>query len=234
MCRCPLTPVLTARPFHLSGPCTLPAGDQPLSLLFDEPQLVRSLERLPLELRVVFAASCAERLISTYDSYSNRTGRGDTAALRGILNRLWDDLSGHRMTEGEVHAKIRACEDLHPREEDRPWVPEKDYAEDAVAAAAYALRCRENGSSQEAAWASRRAYEALDSYVIERHDPDLETDQGETQVLTDPLVQAELARQHRDLDELLLVLPGDQMKAVRRFQQRATEESPTFFGPVSL
>jgi len=138
------------------------------------------------------------------------------------------------MTEGEVHAKIRACEDLHPREEDRPWVPEKDYAEDAVAAAAYALRCRENGSSQEAAWASRRAYEALDSYVIERNDPDLQTDQGETQVLTDPLVQAELARQHRDLDELLLVLPGDQMKAVRRFQQRATEESPTFFGPMSL
>src|SRR5437899_3237933 len=150
---CPACRASTARPFHLSGPCTLPAGDQPLSLLFDEPQLVRSLERLPRELRVVFAASCAERLISTYDSYSNRTGRGDTAALRGILNRLWDDLSGHRMTEGEVHAKIRACEDLHPREEDRPWVPEKDYAEDAVAAAAYALRCRENGSSQEAAWA---------------------------------------------------------------------------------
>jgi uncharacterized protein YjaG (DUF416 family) len=201
--------------------------------LFDEPQIVRSLERLSLELRVAFAASCAERVFSAYDSYSNRTGRGKPAALRSILNRLWNDLVGDRMTEGEVHATIKACEELHPREEDRPWMPEKDYAEDAVAAAAYALRCRENGSAQEAAWAARRAYEAVDSYVMGRDNPDLETVEGETQVLTDPLVQAELARQRRDLDELHLVLHGDQMRAVLRFQQRASEESPTFFGPVS-
>jgi uncharacterized protein YjaG (DUF416 family) len=54
-------------------------------------------------------ATCAERLMPAYVAFSNRSGRGDPAALRGILTRLWDDLAGDRMQDSEVQSKIEAC-----------------------------------------------------------------------------------------------------------------------------
>jgi hypothetical protein len=98
---------------------------------------------------------------------------------------------------------------------------------------AYALRCRQNGQSQEAAWAARRAYEALDHFVINREKIDVNKPGAEARVLGHAAVQTELARQRRDLDELL----GGDAKAVQqaaaRLRDRAQKESALFFGAVS-
>jgi uncharacterized protein YjaG (DUF416 family) len=202
-------------------------------LHFEEAQLVKTLDRLPRELRVVFAAACAERLLPAYAVFSERAGRGNPTALRQSLTSLWDDLDRNRLTDVEVQAMIDACMASIPKEDDVPWVPEQASAEDAGAAVAYALRCRQNGQSQEAAWAGRRAYEALDHFVVNFEDIDVNKPGAEARVLGHAAVQAELTRQRRDLDELL----GGDAKAVRqvaaRLRERAQKESVLFFGVVS-
>jgi Protein of unknown function (DUF416) len=91
---------------------------------------------------------------------------------------------------------------LIPEDDSRPWVPEAPLADNAAAAVAYAITCRQSGESQDAAWAARRAYEAVDQLIIANGDVDLNAAGAEEKVLSHPLIQAELARQRRDLDQL--------------------------------
>jgi uncharacterized protein YjaG (DUF416 family) len=198
-------------------------------LHFDEAELATTLERPPQRLRAAFAAACAERLMPAYVAFSERSGRGDPEALRAILTRLWDDLSGERMGDAEVRSAIEACTELIPEEDDGPWIMEQASAEDAGAAVAYALRCRQSGQAKEAAWAARRAYEALDHYVINRENIDTNKPGAEQRVLQHPLVQAELARQSRDLSEVLGVVDPDLPKIAARLRDRAATESAVFF-----
>jgi uncharacterized protein YjaG (DUF416 family) len=195
---------------------------------FNENALVAALERLPEQHRVVFAAACAERLIPAYDAFSRRSGRGDSKALGDILARLWDDLAGNVMTSGELQSRIDDCMRLIPREDEGPWVPEQAAAEDAGAAVAYALRCRQNGRGQEAAWSARRSYEAMDHYVINSEDTDVNVRDAEAGALAHPIVQAELARQQRDLEELSNA--GDPKDIAARLLARAKTEGVSFSG----
>jgi hypothetical protein len=67
---------------------------------------------------------------------------------------------------------------------------------------AYALRCRRNGVVQEAIWAARRACDALDEYIMNHDNIDTNVSGGEECILNHPLMQKELSRQARDLEEL--------------------------------
>lgn len=193
-------------------------------LKFDEPDLVRSLECLPVWQRVAFAAACAERLRPAYLSFSQRTGRGDGVAFQNILDRLWLDLGGSCMADDEIEMSIEKCMEFTPHEDDEPWDDSQVYAEDAGIALVYALRCRQNSESQEAAWAARHVYEALDHYVIAREDVDLSTPGAEARVLSHPLIQAELMRQYRDL----AVLRDTQVESTA-FRRRASKDAEHLF-----
>jgi uncharacterized protein YjaG (DUF416 family) len=190
---------------------------------FNERELAESIEGLPEPARAAFAAACAERLLPAYHKFSARSNRGDPRILEQILTRLWTDLSGEPMSEAETEAQIDACMGLIPQEDDGPWVAEQAAAEDAVAAIAYALRCRRSGLAKEAAWAARRAYEALDDYVINHENVDTNIAGAEAQVLAHPLVQAELARQQQDLDDLL----GGTIN-IDRLRERSKAEAAEF------
>ena len=132
------------------------------------------------------------------------------------------------MGEPELQANLDRCMALIPDEDDGPWIPEQAAGEDAGAAVAYALRCRQNGRGQEAAWSARRAYEALDHYVINHEDIDVNLPGAEEEVLAHPVVQSELARQLRDLEDLSLMGPD----AALRLRDRAAAEAASFFGPA--
>jgi uncharacterized protein YjaG (DUF416 family) len=193
---------------------------------YEEKKLVQELERLPRRLRTVFAAACAERLLPAYRRFEKRSRRGDSKELATILKRLWDDLEGTSMTSEEVEAMIAKCMTLIPREDEGPWIEEQAAAEDAGAAVAYALRCRKSGESQEAAWAARRCYEALDHFVVNRDNIDTNAPGAEERIFGDPLVQAELLRQQRDLDDLM---NAGIENAVTMIHLRAKDEAPLFF-----
>jgi len=167
-------------------------------LRYDEVTMVAALARGPLPLRTAFAAACAERLLPAYEEYCRQTGRGDPTVLAGILDRVWAALLGAEMSAEQIRGEIDRCMPLIPEEDDEPWVDEQAYADDAASAVAYTLRALETGKTQEAAWAARRAYEAVDHHVTHRL-----AVEGDEHVLAHPVVQGELARQRRDLDELV-------------------------------
>jgi len=150
-----------------------------------------------------------------------------------MLTQLWDDLAGNRLDDGELRSKIDACMALIPQEDDAPWLMEQAAAEDAGAAVAYALRCRQSGQAKEATWAARRTYEALDHYVINRENIDTTKPGAEERVLGHPLVQRELARQRRDLDEILCVGDTEVQEVAARLRDRAVTEGTNVFGGTS-
>jgi uncharacterized protein YjaG (DUF416 family) len=191
-------------------------------LRFDEGQLKGKLERLSAQQRATFAAACAERLFASYRRFANLTERSPLL-LRHILDRLWDDLSGRPMTSLELDKLIKSSVSLIPDEDPQTWIPEQGPAEDAAAAVSYALEARRTRSSQEAAWSARRAYEAVDEYIVDHHNIDTNLPGEELVVLSDPLMQAELARQKRDLDELT-----EAKVTVQALRARAAAEAIVF------
>jgi uncharacterized protein YjaG (DUF416 family) len=196
-------------------------------LSFDEPVLRGQLERLPREHRAAFAAACAERLFPGYVRFSHETGR-DPKTLRAALDALWDDLTGRPLSEHELRATVEKCRALVPSEEEES-ADDQPYAEDAVVALVYALEARMKQSSQEAAWSARRAYEALDHFVM-FDDSGVVVTANEQRLLEHPLVQAELARQKVDLDELFGAPEQGARDASARLRDRAKEDAAVFFG----
>jgi uncharacterized protein YjaG (DUF416 family) len=190
---------------------------------FEEGLLAADLGRIAKAGRVAFAAACAERLLPAYHRYAERGARGEE--LGAILDRLWDDLLGTPMTDAEVRAKEEACMALISAEEDVSWAEERAVAEDGVAAVAYALRCRLNGDAKEAAWAGRRAYEAMDHFVVTRESVNTNRGGAERRILEHPLVQTELERQRRDIDELLRTSDARLRDATMLLRERAKREA---------
>jgi uncharacterized protein YjaG (DUF416 family) len=199
-------------------------------LSYNEELLAADLDRLAVPLRVVFAAACAERLKPAYEKFSKETGRGNPAKLAAILSQLWEDLEGNELSPSQLQEGIESCMELIPQEDDGPWIPAQAVAEDAAAALAYALRCRQSGEAQEAAWSARRAYEAVDHFVISREGIDVNRAESERVVLSDPIVQSELSRQRRDLNELRTASTAD---VVERIRSRARSEAAHVFHSMS-
>jgi thioesterase domain-containing protein len=220
---------------------------------FDEARLIEQLERLPSRLRVTFAAACAERLLPAYARFSERTGRGDYQEPASMLERLWQDLEGDPMSAEEVQQYIADCATLiqTTAEEEGAWLQETiddtlsaararaeevvtamvAQAEDAATALSYAFECRQDGASQKAGWAAQCAYSALDDFVINRDHIDMNARGARERVLLHPLIQAELSRQRRDLEELLRVPDeGSMAGVVDRLHERAKAEASTVFG----
>jgi uncharacterized protein YjaG (DUF416 family) len=199
-------------------------------LKFDDVALVRALGHLPSLFRVAFAAASAERLLPGYVMFARRTDHKNPGALTTLLDRLWLDLEGKPMHAGLVQESIDRAMSLIPAEDAAPWVPERALADDAASAVAYALRCRQSGEPQEAALAARRAYEALDHFVITQEKIDIQRPEGELQVRSHPLVQAELSRQRLDLNELHRADPVEFATAARQIHRTAKDASRLVFG----
>lgn len=204
-------------------------------LQFDEVRLINSLERLATSSRHIFAASCAERLMPAYLRFAGRTGTTEAAhRFCKISSQLWLDLEGSQKLDGvAISSLIEECMELIPTESgdnDEQWIDEQAAGEDAAAALAYALRCRSNGQAKEAAWSARRAYEALDHYVINKDDIDTNQAGAEEKVIRHSLIQSELVRQRRDLNELSNVMDIATESVASAFRERAQREGIHFFG----
>jgi uncharacterized protein YjaG (DUF416 family) len=195
-------------------------------LNFDEKKLVADLKRLTPSLRVVFAAASAERQMPAYRSFVS-----EHRIANSTLDRALDDAWVNPTKRGvELQRQLDECMALIPQEDAvRPWTKEANYAQDAGVSVAYTLRTRITGEAQEAAWSARHGWEALYQFVIDREGLDINQPSEMARVLSHPLVQAELARQRRDLDELLSVTGENVQQVIVRIRDRAKDESETFF-----
>jgi uncharacterized protein YjaG (DUF416 family) len=202
---------------------------------YDEQKLIEMLSTLPQRLRVVFAALCAERLLPSYTKFCEQTGRGGAQELTLILQQLWEDLESEKMGAEEIQAKLDVCMSLIPLQ-DEGWLGEQQaYAEDAAAALAYALRTKKSGDPQEAAWAARRAYESIDHYVIHHECIGINEPGGEGRILSHPLVQAELLRQQRDLEDIFrLERRVERTLTLGSLRARAQADAAQFFNAIPI
>ncbi len=204
-------------------------------LRYSRVQLTRKLDRLPPPLRVLFAATCAERLLPAYINFLDLTARAEPETLTCILTRLWEDIAGNPMKEGEAQANISTCMDLIPPDDDMSLPVESSYAEYACSSVIYALMCRQGGHGQDAMWSAEQVYDALDHFVIVLGNVDLNTMGAERRIVAHPLIQAELARQQRDIEELLGAAEADAnvRQTAARFRERAKGEAGIVFGVPS-
>jgi len=195
---------------------------------FDKQKLIADLEGVPPPLRVAFAAACAERQMPAYRAFASQSGLGDAEALRRFLDDAW--LNPAKSDEPEFHRQLQDCLNLIPKEDTvNPWTEEATHAQDAGISLAHTLRTRISGEAEEAAWSAQVAYESLDNFVINRENIDTNLPDSEARVLSHPLVQAELARQQRDLDELRGVAPRNVRQVVAILRDRAKSDGSTFF-----
>lgn len=196
-----------------------------MPLSYDEKWTLAALQRISPRGMATFATACASRLARAYAEYSWESGTGDVGNFETILASLWADLCGSPMSSRELSQSLASALSLIPNEDDTEWTPHREVGEDAAAALAYALRCRESGEASEAGWASRRAYEAADAYVIRTMGIDTNQPGGEEQVLQHRVVQTELARQSRDLADLADLADADVDQRVRDIHARALNET---------
>ncbi len=102
---------------------------------------------------------------------------------------------------------------------------EGQYAEDAAAAASYALRCAAGGGTGLAMSAAQRGYESVDAVLQYELGFDYTRPGHEQRMQEHPLSRAEFARQERDLAELEAIAQDNELPAaVRRLRGRAQAE----------
>ena len=168
-------------------------------LTFQEQTLVHDLSRLPPSARVAFAAACAQRLANVYQTFLGQDDRADKC------NDAIEYASAHILTDSDeaiTEQLITGVMALIPDQDAPGWTPLTAYAEDALSSLAYCLQCLKTSDPQFAVWAARRVYEALDFFVTTRDHISPDNTADERRILGDSFVQAELARQTRDLSDL--------------------------------
>jgi hypothetical protein len=152
--------------------------------LFDESTLISRLDALAPRARTAFALACARRLQPFL-----HVDAANAALVRESLALLEASVLDDAPPES-LDAVLARLEDS----------PELD--NDPVAATCFAIRSRVYGTSQEAVWAARRAYDARDQAVWEELGIQFSDPGAEERVLAHPLIQNELRRQAEDLQAL--------------------------------
>jgi hypothetical protein len=131
------------------------------------------------------------------------------------------------MAPDELAVRIEELKALVPSDEDDSWTDMSPYAQNTIAAVVYALESRLTGQPQAAAWAARQTYEALDYFVTNSENVDLNAPGVEESVLRHPLVQLELARQQRDLSDLRNA-DGPSVSLFNSIRERSRSERISF------
>lgn len=190
---------------------------------FDEKALAGQLRTVPPLHRVVFASSCATRLSRAYRTFHAKTGLGDPEVIREALKLLWEWTRGERHERARYERQLASVMEVMPEEGDSS-APEFPYAEDAASSVAYALRTLLSEDPREPAWSARVVYEALDQYVIRLRGVDVNARDAERRIIAEPLIQVELDRQQRDVDELQKLAASNSAVPVEAFRSRAEVE----------
>lgn len=204
-------------------------------IFFDEGALLSRLALLRKRDVIVFAAACAQRIFPSYAHFAEVApdGRSGIEAFADALGRVWASSLFADPEDAVLLQLLARCEALLPSEDDA-WQAGYPYAEDAATAIVYCLRLVHSGDTQEALWVARRLYEATDNFVLSGAGLTLDQPGSEALILAHPIVQAELTRQLRDLDDLAgaQVVAGDSREMYSMIRRRAESEAPFLFKDV--
>lgn len=165
---------------------------------FDEKSLIVELGALSKQARIAFAAAAATRQLGNYERLARALGVEHIQRPREIATQLWTDLRSDTVDRTAWSARLDEVMGLLPEESD-DWIVSHALADDALSSLAYAIRCLLTPEPREAAWAARRAYEAVDQAAIRVLDVQPGLPNTESAIKSHGFVQRELARQRRDI-----------------------------------
>lgn len=199
---------------------------------FNRQKLISDLHGLPPVLRVAFAAACAERSLQAYLLFMREQNIEDQGVLVDALADVWANPT--KANEVELKQQLEDCMECLPEEDAVNGLSVKaSHAQEAGVSVVYALRTRMGGKADDAAWSAQTTYEILDNYVINQEGFDTNQPGGEIAVLSHPLVQAELLRQQRDIDQFRNFADAFNSQLIMEIRDRAKAESQIFFGSNS-
>lgn len=165
---------------------------------FDENSLLLQLNGLPAASRVAFAVAAATRQIRFCLRRFPKVMPLDQKQSNEVLAQIWLEISGKavaNIASNELLAKVMSA----MPEEGEDWTIADSLVDDALSTLAYAIRCLISGEAQEAVWAVRRSYEAVDQVAIRILDASPGVRDDEDRILSHEVVQLELARQVNDM-----------------------------------
>jgi hypothetical protein len=194
-------------------------------LQFDEKELRASLVKLQPSLACAIGlASCFRNLGSIAD-YREKAGLLPNRMPFDVAARLWDMIimPAARDAFGHLAGTSDELIGLIPGDDD-PWNDSADFADDALAALAYCVSVISENNPENAAYALRRTYEAVDHLAIGRLDLAAVQKQDEIRILSSHCVQLELHRQMRD-QRLALSIDLETLIAMAR-TETIFDESP--------
>ncbi len=165
--------------------------------MYNREEITRVLSELEAPRRLALCAICAERLMPLYDRYWATQGK-EHSFFRTAMDRVWDHLFGNSVRVDveklwlEAKAKVPDEDDL---------VPGYLYAQDAAIAVTYTLETWLRGDVRSIVFCLEQAYNVVDNYVTNQVIPNgIITEQSESTIQRHAVVQAELARQSKEID----------------------------------
>jgi hypothetical protein len=162
------------------------------------------LTAMPVRAKTALAASAAERL-------------NDGGLVRRALDAAWAAAGSGAFNREDASNLFERCVDLIPKLD---GLPGSAYADDAIAAAAYAVQSGANLDPRAAGWACRRVLDAIDTFLLNTAvDPN--HPEVELKVWEHELVQLELRR--REEDRAALADSVELASAVEALRSRSAE-----------
>jgi len=186
---------------------------------FSRERIVGAVRGLTPPRRVALCASCSERLIPFFEEYW--AGRsGGPSFFRLALNTTWEYLEGAPFDDTQVAELRRQAEDNVPDEDD---VAEQIYAQDAAIAVTHTLETWLTGAEESVARCFEQCYNVVDNYALNQMVPSggVISEWTESQAPQHPAVQAELARQQRDLESCRRITEADWVATVTQLRTEA-------------
>ncbi len=181
------------------GPAASPPARPEIPLAEYDLALKARLKGLPRRTQAAFAVACAERLYPSYAAFLAAGGRDDEALVRQALDLAWEGATAGLVQHADPADLVERCVALIPDADAETTIA--THADDAIAAAAYALQAAAGLESGAAGWAAQRVTDALDAFVLS-NDVDGTLPDAEHRVWEHPLVQRELSRREDDLRRL--------------------------------
>lgn len=190
---------------------------------FNDVRVRDALSRLQPHQQVAFGASSCERMLPNYKSFMREAAWGDLEPLRGALDLVWSGHTAARPPKEVLSALAFRCEQTAPDSDDFKSFYVSS-AQDAVFAVCALIDFLIEEDLDHLIRVPRLSTDSVDLFVQELEHMNPSDPLREKKILEHPLMQQELKRQMRDIDEAGRILLGDE-EALLRLRTRAQQES---------
>jgi uncharacterized protein YjaG (DUF416 family) len=167
---------------------------------FNKQALIDDLKSCNTKCRIGFAASCCNRVLTSYKAFMEEAKWGDFGALASAVEYIWETLEDNgRFSAERLEQMMSECKDATP-DLDEITTDLATWGHDAALVVLSALQCARDGTPQAAAEAASWSHASVDAFVQVLEDLDPADPALEQRIEAHPLMKRELAQIASDLE----------------------------------